>query len=431
MISEQRQQNSRFKSSSFAALRRDRQNTKLDRRCFPKTIEIPAGLQHWPLEVYQMSLRLADVLRRARIRVVGDLHGRKVGDFAWERNCGFETLHELDLLVSAVASAKADAGRASPNGENLAPLPCNEEGSAKNAKRRKKVQSRRTGFAIPKSVCQLQFDELPVTKRLANVFSSIGVRTLGDLRERSPLELLQWKDCGWRTVGEIKQLIERASSGDFDQSHTEDSTVTAELLILLEQGITKLSSRERQFLLARIHGLTFKEVGRRFGLTRARAHQVVIEALYTLRKLWGPRIPRLLEMTKLRCLSITCPLTPALLQQWIGDFSTNFQLSKEAQLRLIAALDKNIPCSLGSSPGLRHRKDKRDLDLTSLGRALHLAIAPEILRNAGTSLRGPRYLTGDRYFHGPNDHNRNTVLRRRHVGECPAGVATSRQRQLI
>jgi hypothetical protein len=369
-------------------------------RCFPKTIEIPADLQHLPLDTRsgscRVSLRLADVFHRARIRVLGDLHGRKVGDFAWERNCGFETLHELDLFVSAVAlgtpkqgqggSAKADAGRESPNGEDLARLPCNGEGSAKNAKRRKKVQNR-AGFAIPESVCQLQFDELPITKRLVNVLRSIGARTLGDLQGCTPFELLQYSACGWRTVGEIQQLVERAISGEFDHSYTDDSAVAAELLILLEQGITKLSSSEKQFLLARIHGLTFKEIGRRVGFTRARAHQVVAHALDTLRKTYGPRIPRLLQMVKLRCLSMTCPLTPALLEQWIGNSSQSFQLSREAQLRLIAAMDKNIPCSLGSSPGLRHRKDKRDLNLSSLARALRLATTPEGPRNNGHERR--------------------------------------------
>jgi RNA polymerase sigma factor (sigma-70 family) len=355
-------------------------------RCFPKTIDIAGGLQHWPLDAFQMSLRLADVLRRARIRILGDLHGRKVGDFAWERNCGFETLHELDLLVSAVASAKADASRTSGDCESSAGLPCNGEGSAKNAKRHKKVQNR-AGFAIPESVCQLQFDELPITKRLVNVLRSIGARTLGDLQGCTPFELLEYKACGWRTVGEIEQLIERAIAGEFDHSHTDDSAVAAELLILLEQGITKLSPRDRQFLLARIHGLTFKEIGRRVGFTRARAHQIVAEALGTLRKTYGPRIPRLLKIVKLRCLSMVCPLTPALLEQWIGlsrrsvgkadDSSKSFQLSREAQLRLIAALDKNIPWRLESSPKTSGSK-KLDLNLTSLGRTLRLAMASEI-----------------------------------------------------
>jgi len=121
------------------------------------------------------------------------------------------------------------------------------------------------------------------------------------------------------------------------------------LLTLLEQGMAKLSPRENQFLLARIGAedlpcLTFEEIGRRCAVTRARAQQIVAKALDTLRKSWGLRVPRLLEMMKRRCLSMGCPLTPALLEQWIGESSRSFRLSRKAQVRLIAALDKNIPC---------------------------------------------------------------------------------------
>ena len=233
--------------------------------------------------------------------------------------------------------------------------------SAKNAKRREKVRSQRASFIIPESVCQLRLHELPITKRLANVVRSIGVRTLGDLNGRNVCELLQWKNCGWRTLGEIQQLIERATSGEFDTTQIDESTVAAELLTLFEQGMIKLSPREKQFLLARIGGLSFAEIGRRYGLTRARDHQVVSKALETLRKTYGPRIPRLLEMVKRRSLSIpnSSGLTPALLEQWIGprfaaDDSASpavaGRLSREAQLRLIRSLDKNIPCSLEKFP---------------------------------------------------------------------------------
>jgi hypothetical protein len=61
-------------------------------------------------------------------------------------------------------------------------------------------------------------------------------------------------------------------------------------------------------------------------------------------------------MTKTRCFSIAnsqnfrerkgSGLTPALLEQWVGNAFKGFRLSREAHLRLIAALDKNIPVSL-------------------------------------------------------------------------------------
>jgi hypothetical protein len=218
------------------------------------------------------------------------------------------------------------------------------------------------GFAIPESVCHWQFDELPITTRLANVVRSNGLRTLGDLKGRSSLEVLQYKSCGWLTLAEIEELIERAISGEFDEVQMEESNAPAELLTLLERGMAKLSPRERQFLLARIGGLTFAEIGRRHALTRARVQQIVPKALATLRKTAGPRIPRLLDMMKRRCSSdpAAAGLTPALLEQWSQTETVeacvspasprSFRLSREAQVRLIAALDKSIHCCLESPP---------------------------------------------------------------------------------
>jgi hypothetical protein len=358
-------------------------------RCFPKSIEIPPGLQDHPLEACQTSRRLADVLRKSGVRVLGDLHGRKVGGFAWERNCGFKTLHELDLLAR---HAQSWAENASSGGNGTLP----EAGSSAFAEATAdkpipataEEQQDGAGFAIPESVCHWQFDELPITTRLANIARSIGAQTLGDLNGRSALELLQCKDCGWRTLAEIQQLIERAISGEFDEVQMEESNAPAELLTLLERGMAKLSPRERQFLLARIGGLTFVEIGRRCALTRARAHQIVRKPLDTLRKMWGPRVPRLLEMVKRRCLSMVCPMTPALLAQWIGrpagasaeagESRTTFQLSPKAQVRLIAALDEEIPCwpDQGERVGGNDKFIRRlDLDLTKLVRYANGRIA--------------------------------------------------------
>ena len=299
-----------------------------------KTIDIPAGLRDQSVEAWQTSVRLSGVLRRAGVRVLGDLQGRKVGDFARERNCGPKTLHELDSLARR---ARSRAKKASTR-ESAAP---SQNGGS---------------FAIPESICQLQLHELPITGRLAHIVRSIGARTLGDLRGHSPFELLQYKNCGSRTLSEIQQLIERAISGEFNGAQIEDSTAAAELLTLLEQGMAKLPTRENQFLLVRIGEgdlpcLSFREIGRRCALTRQRVHQIVAKALDTLRKSWGPRVPRLLEMIKRRCLSMGCPLTPALLEQWLGESSRDFRLSRKAQMRLIAALDKNIPYWLEKHDG--------------------------------------------------------------------------------
>jgi hypothetical protein len=76
-------------------------------------------------------------------------------------------------------------------------------------------------------------------------------------------------------------------------------------------------------------------------------------------------------MMKRRCLSMVCPLTPVLLEQWIGDSSKSFRLSAKAQVRLIAALDKNIPCwpeKHDRAGRIDDSTGKLDLDLANLAR---------------------------------------------------------------
>jgi hypothetical protein len=262
------------------------------------------------------------------------------------------------------------------------------------------MQEDSANFAIQESICHLSFRELPITKRLANVALSIPARTLGDLNGRSPFELLQYKACGWRTISEIQQLIERAVSGEFDVGHIEETTAAAELLRLLEQGLPRLPLRGRQFLLARIGAEigsvrspradlpspSYAEIGRQYGLTRARVHKVFGNTLDCLRKSWGPRVPRLLEIIKWRCLSMICPLTPELLRKWTdssvavsappearGCFN-KFQFSMNAHVRLISLLDKGVPC---------WRETKAKTPLVDKGiRQFDLALA-DVVREAG------------------------------------------------
>jgi len=180
---------------------------------FLKPIQIPADLRGQAIECMAMSVRLAGVLHRANIRVLGDLHGCKLDDFALQRNCGYKTLHELDALVR---QAHSRVEQTSPRPETESLLPGND-----------------VTFVVPESISQLRFTELPTTSRLTNFVRSIGLRRLADLNGRSAFELLRCKNCGWRTVVEIGQLIERASSGEFDEAQGEESARPTELLRLL------------------------------------------------------------------------------------------------------------------------------------------------------------------------------------------------------
>jgi hypothetical protein len=327
--------------------------TRLIFNSFFEPIEIPAHLRDQAIEGMPMSVRLAGVLRRANIRVLGDLHGCKLDDFAWQRNCGYKTLHELHALVRQ-AHSSAEQAREPPAGSLV---PRND-----------------VSLVVPDSISQLRFAELPITSRLTNFVRSIGLRTLGDLNGRSAFELLRCKNCGWRTVVEIAQLIQRAISGEFDEAQIEESARLTALLRLLEEGLVKLSPRDKHLLLARIGGedvppSTLEEIGQEHALTRARVHQILDKTFSTLKKTWGPRVPRLLEAVKQRCFSNVCPLTPALLGQWIGESQTTFQLSPKAQVRLIAALDEEVPCwpnQHDGAGGIDSSIRRLDLDLAKL-----------------------------------------------------------------
>jgi len=394
---------------------------------FSKAIEIPARLHSQPLDAWQTSARLTTLLSRFGIRVLGDLHGRKVVDFAWEKNCGPKTLFELDLLARR---ARFRNGKESCSGRQRDSAYASHSFTATDSEgATAKMQKDAASFAIPESICHLAFSELPLTTRLANVVRSMGARSLGDLNGRSAFELLQYRACGWGTISEIQQLIERAVSGEFDVAQIEEATVTAELLSLLEQGLAKLPLRDRQFVLARIGAqigsdrspgadllcLSYAEIGQRYGLTRARVHKVFANTLDSLRKVWGPRVPRLLKVIKWRCLSAICPLTPQLLEKWVGsppsfssgrttrDYLNGFRLSMKAHVRLIAALDKSIPCWPDTNHKLRRVDDpvgRFDLTLAHVVREAggQITMAEAYRRLSHPGRRDYRRLTVEKFL---------------------------------
>ena len=232
------------------------------------------------------------------------------------------------------------------------------------------------------------------------------------------------------SISEIQQLIERAGFGEFDVRPMEETTAPAELLSLLEQGLAKLPLRDRQFVLARIGGEigsarspaadllcpSYEEIGRRYGLTRACVHKVFANTLDSLRKIWGPRVPRLLELIKWRCVSTICPLTPQLLGKWLDlpaassqrpktcDFLNRVRLSMEAHVLLIAALDKNIPCWPETNHKLRCIDDsvgQFDLSLAHVVREAggQITVAEAYRRLSHPGRRDYRRLTVEKFLH--------------------------------
>ena len=58
---------------------------------------------------FPVSVRLGHVLQLANVRLIGDLHGRNVDEFARIRNCGKSTITELREIVRTLQAGGAEA----------------------------------------------------------------------------------------------------------------------------------------------------------------------------------------------------------------------------------------------------------------------------------------------------------------------------------
>jgi hypothetical protein len=242
-------------------------------------------------------------------------------------------------------------------------------------------------LSIPKSISHLRVAELPGPVRLQSMFIGAGVRRLGDLNGRSVQEFLEQKHCGVATIAALQQLLQKAIAGEFDDSAVEQSNPAEALLNLIELAIERLPDRYRRLLLKRVGAggrrpLTHEQLAQQHGVTNARIGRLLIDAFSALRKTFGPRIPRLLDLVRTRCFSNVCPLTPELLRQWAPEFSSRLHLSTEAHVRIIGELDENSPAW---PYGHELWRSKPDEDARKL--AAHLAT---IATQAGGNLTLPQ-----------------------------------------
>jgi len=247
---------------------------------------------------------------------------------------------------------------------------------------------------VPKSVRHLRLTELPVSTRLSGVLGSMRIRTLGGVDGRCVGEFFRRKNCGRGSVLELEQLIQRAASGEFDDSNIGKPDAPRDLLNLIEASITKLPARDENFVLARFgtgrkHRATLKQIGQRYGMTRERV-RVILEKLFgVIRRSYGPRIPELLEHVRQRCISNICPLTPELLHQWARQFRSRIKLAPKAHVRIISSLDERIPCWPNGHEPLRIDENVRRLGV-SLAGVLRKAGGRITLGTAYRNLKGQR-----------------------------------------
>lgn len=224
------------------------------------TISIPEGERERNLANLPISARLAHLLEFSNVRRLGDLHGMNLNELAAYRGCGRKTVSELQKLVKSV---HGDIGER---------------------------------YFVPAEAHDISPFDLPTSILLAHLLQEKGINRLGDLQGRKPDDLKNSDYYTQNTLYELDDLLQRIAAGEFDFSITPFTTAqTAELLRLIDAGISKLSARSRRIIKLRYAGnpsrnMTLAEVGQRLKLSGARTAWLEARALTQLKNTGGPKL---------------------------------------------------------------------------------------------------------------------------------------------
>src|SRR5208282_4681252 len=114
-----------------------------------------------------------------------------------------------------------------------------------------------------------------------------------------------------------------------------------------DQFCSRLPARDRRIVLARLGAndepSTLEQIGRPHGLTRERVRQIVLVRLAQLCRRNGPPFAQLLGHIAEQCTAGLCPLTPELLEKWLGEKSVSRHYSYGFYVRIIQALAPECP----------------------------------------------------------------------------------------
>jgi hypothetical protein len=187
---------------------------------------------------------------------------------------------------------------------------------------------------------------MPLSIRLAGVLQKMGFRKLGDLHGVLYTQVLCMRNCGQRSIKELKALVERVQGGEFDYGRVKGLGLDF-LVKQMDDSISKINDREKEMLLFRLGGgdqrtYTLEEIGMKYDLTRERVRQVVDLLYQKLYKEGGPAVGAMLQRIAQKCLEMVCPLTPDLLTQWLGG-KVEAKYPAAFYVRLFGELERSIP----------------------------------------------------------------------------------------
>ena len=205
-------------------------------------------------------------------------------------------------------------------------------------------------FRIARDAQHLKPSELPISVRLENVLRTMGITRLGELHGLTVGEFAKERNCGKRTIVELRHLLERVANGEFQPARKAFSPAeTGELLRSMDEIIERLPlPRDRKIFLMRLGAETedapiLKEVGAKYKVTRERVRQIEHKSLSRIRREGGPRLAAQLTELASMCRERKILFTPALLSKWLGqtDSARPFRLAFYA--RLLNRLNSDIP----------------------------------------------------------------------------------------
>jgi hypothetical protein len=218
-------------------------------------------------------------------------------------------------------------------------------------------------LSVPAAAWDLNPGEFPSSVRLQGVFRKKNIRRLGDLHGLALSDLRQLGNCGPTTIKELVRLLKRIAAGEFILPQDGLSPANlAGLLRKLDDTIADLSARERDVILLRLGAAkggqfwTLKKIGNKFHLTRERVRQIMELLLPLVRKAGGPGLAAQLRAIAAACARTVCPLTPALLEQWLAGVKNRGRYALPFYVRLLGEMHPEIPAW---PVGQEHRTDPR------------------------------------------------------------------------
>ena len=293
-------------------------------------IFIPSAERGLLIAAFPLSVRLANVLEVANVRLSGDLHGRSFTQFAGVRNCGKKTIDELREIVRSLQVGGSEAP----------PPPA--------------LRRDPNVLQVSSGIREVLLSEVPLSVRLGNVLRAFGHVRLGDLHGVNTSDLAKVRNCGRKCIVELRELLQSAEAGEFTAKPVGDFGESLRVVArAIDYGLKKVAARNRQIFEQRLFGndgepRTLESVGDEFGMTRERVRQIVKLVLARVRLGGGPALARAIEALAKECEARVIPLTPELFLQRVGAESSCGEQTAHFYVRV---LDYMAPALPAWSPG--------------------------------------------------------------------------------